>query len=95
MNKNTWQPFGTNILFAPQGKDKVIGDIAKFLLYGKVLAVGDKVQSIKIGDVIGVTQWALNKIVMADKSEHFFCSEDDDFILGILSNGEQDTTQVS
>ncbi len=82
---NNWKPFGKNILFSPQSKDKIIGDTSKFWLYGKVLAVGDKVENVKAGDTIGYTQWALNKIVMADKSEHFFCKEDDEFILAILN----------
>lgn len=81
---NNWQPFGKNILFAPTAKEKIIGDTSKYLLYGKVLAVGDKVESVKVGDTIAYTQWALNKIVMADKSEHFFVSEKDDFILAII-----------
>ncbi len=83
--KNNWSPFGKNILFSPQSKDKIIGDTAKYLLYGKVLAVGDKVEKVKVGSTISYTQWALNKIVMADGSEHFFCKEDDEFILAILN----------
>lgn len=82
---NNWKPFSKNILFAPQSKEKIIGDTSKFFLYGKVLAVGDNVENVKVGDVICYTQWALNKIVMADKSEHFFCKEDDEFILAILN----------
>jgi len=80
---NKWKPFGKNILFEPQVKDKVIGDTSRFFFYGKVLAVGDRVEGIKAGDTIGYTQWALNKIVTADQKEHYFCKEDDDFILGV------------
>ncbi len=82
--QNNWKPFGKNILFSPQSKDKVIGDISKYFLYGKVLAVGDKVENIKVGNIISFTQWALNKTVMADKSEYFFCREDDELILAVL-----------
>lgn len=82
---DSWKPFGKNILFAPQSKDKIIGDTSRFFLYGKVLAIGDEVKNIKVGSIIGLTQWALNKIVMADKSEYFFCREDDEFILAILN----------
>ena len=81
-----WKPFGKNIMFAPQLKDKVIGDTSRFFLIGKVLGVGDDVKTIKVGDTIGVTQWALNKIVMPDKAEHFFVIENDDFVLGVLSD---------
>lgn len=83
--QNNWSPFGKNILFAPQSKDKIIGDTSKYFLYGKVLAVGDKVENVKVGSTIAYTQWALNKIVMADKTEYFFCKEDDEFILAILN----------
>jgi len=81
---NKWKPFGKNILFVPQGKDKIIGDTSKFFLYGKVLDIGDKVENVKVGNTIAFTQWSLNKVVMADKSEHFFCKEDDDLILAVL-----------
>lgn len=83
--ENNWKPFGKNILFSPKSKEKIIGDTSRFFFYGKVLAIGDKVETIKVGDTIGFTQWSLNKIVMADKSEHYFCREDDDFILAIIN----------
>lgn len=83
---STWKPFGKNIVFEPTRKDKVVGDTSKFFLYGIVIAVGDKVENIKAGDIIGYTQWSLNKIIMADKTEVFFCKEDDDFVVGILKN---------
>ncbi len=81
-----WKPFGKNILFSPHSKEKIIGDTSKYFLMGTVLAVGDEVKSIKPGDIIGYTQWALNKIVSPDKTEAFFCQEDDDFILGIYES---------
>lgn len=83
---NNWHPFGKNILFAPKSKEKIIGDSSRFFLYGDVLKVGDDVKVIKPGDTIGFTQWALNKIVMDDGTEHFFCKEDDEFILGVIKN---------
>lgn len=84
MSNINWKPFGKNILFSPKAKEKIIGDSSRFLLYGTVLAVGNKVETIKVGDTIAYTQWSLNKIVMDDKTEHFFCKEDDDFILGVM-----------
>lgn len=86
---NKWHPFGNNILFLPQSKNKIVGDTSRFFLYGRVIDIGDDVKTVKVGDVIGVTQWALNKIVMEDKSEHYFCPENSDFILGILRNEAQ------
>ncbi len=81
-----WKPFGRNILFQPQSREKIIGDTSKYFLFGKVIAVGDEVKKVKVGDSIAYTQWALNKIVMPDKTEAYFCIENDDFILGILQN---------
>lgn len=83
---NKWKPLGKNILFAPQVKDKIIGDTSRFFLIGEVLAIGEGVKTIKVGDTIGVTQWAINKIIMPDKAEHFFVIESDDFVLAVLSN---------
>jgi len=83
---NNWHPFGKNILFSPIAKDKIIGDTSRFWLYGNVLDVGDEVKTIKKGDCIALTQWALNKVVMADKTESYFVKEDDDFLLGVLKN---------
>jgi hypothetical protein len=83
---NEWKPFGRNILFSPRSKEKIIGDTSKFFLLGEVIAVGEDVTKIKKGDCIGFTQWAVNKIVMPDGQERFFCKENDDFILGVLSN---------
>jgi len=83
---NEWKPYGNNILISPMSKNKIIGDTSKYYLYGKVLDVGEDVKKIKIGDVIGYTQWGINKIVMDDKSEHFFIQDNPDFILGLRSH---------
>jgi len=88
MNNAKWKPFGRNIMFAPLSKDKIIGDTSKFFLIGTVLAIGSEVKTVKVGDQIGYTQWALNKIVTPDKKEAFFCHEDDDYILGIYDSNE-------
>lgn len=85
MENNKWKPFGRNIMFAPLSKDKIIGDTSKFFLIGTVLAIGDKVEKIKVGDVISYTQWALNKIITPNGEEAFFCQEDDDFILAVYA----------
>lgn len=78
-----FKPFGNNILISPKSKEKIIGDTAKFYLFGKVLAVGDEVKKIKVGDTIGYTLWGLNEILEADGTKHYFVQENQDFILGI------------
>ena len=81
-----WQPYKTNILIEPTSKNKIIGDTSTKYLYGTVLAVGSEVKDIKVGDVLGYTQWGTNKIVMADGKEHYFLQDNSEFILGILEN---------
>lgn len=87
--KNNWKPFGNNILIAPESKNKIIGDTSKYFLYGKVLAVGDKVFSgIEVGDTIGYTLWGLNKLEK-DGEEFFFLQDNPDFVLGLIKHDNQ------
>ena len=81
---NKYKPFGSNILIKPVSKDKVIGDTAKYYLFGEVIDIGDEVKNIKVGDTIGYTLWGLKEILEADGTKHFFVKEDPAFILGIL-----------
>lgn len=83
LKTNFGNPFGNNIRFQPQKKDKIIGDTSKYYLYGKVLSIGDEVIKVKPGDTIEVTQWALNKTIMQDGEERFYVQENSDFILNI------------
>jgi len=79
------KPYGNNILIAPESKNKVIGDTAKYFLYGKVLAVGDLVTKIVPGDTIAYTLWGLNKLEK-DNQEFFFVQDNPDFILAVIKN---------
>lgn len=83
MSNPLGKPFGNNIRFQPKSKDKIIGDTSKFYLYGEVLAIGDDVKGVKVGDTIEFTQWALNKTLLADKEERFYVQEHPDFILNV------------
>lgn len=84
---NKWQPFGNNILIAPESKNKIIGDTSKYYLFGKVLAVGSSVnKEIEVGDTIGFTLWGMNKIIEADGTEHFFVQDNPDFVLGLIKH---------
>lgn len=80
----TITPFGKNILIKPEAKKRVLAaDQGTLCEYGKVIAVGNDVKSIKVGDTIGFLAWGIRKL-MVDKETYYFVPEDDDFILGIL-----------
>lgn len=86
MNKK-WVAYGNNIEILPVAKNKIIGDTAKYYLFGTVVSKGEKVNaSIEIGDIIGYTLWGVNKIEDSNGEEHFFIQDNPDFILGIIKN---------
>ncbi len=79
-----FKPYKNNIEIEPQSKNKIIGDTAKFYLYGTVLAVGESVNpTIAVGDTIGYTLFGINEIQEASGVKHYFIQDDPDFILGI------------
>lgn len=80
---NNSKPFGNNIRFQPKSKDKIIGDTSRYYLYGTVLAVGDDVKHIEVGDTVEFTQWALNKTLLENGEERFYIQEHPDFILNV------------
>jgi len=78
------EPFGNQILIQPMQKKSVIVSEKKlFCDYGEVIAVGDEVKKIKVGDIIGYTVWGLNHLEI-DGIKHYFVPEDQRFILGKL-----------
>lgn len=81
-----WIPFGKNILVKPALKNKVIGDKAMYRLYGEVLAIGDEVKKVKVGDTLGWTLFGIEEIVEEDGSKIFLVQENDDFILAVKRN---------
>ncbi len=83
--KNTFLPYGNNIQILPVSKNKIIGDTSKYFLYGEVLAVGELVKTIKVGDQLAFTLWGLNKLEK-DGEEYFFLQDSSDFILAIIQN---------
>lgn len=85
MEKKIWKAYGNNIQVAPISKEKIIGDTAKYYLYGHVLSVGEEVKNIKVGDEIAWTLWGLKEILQADGTKHYFVQDNPDFILGIIN----------
>lgn len=76
-----WKAFGNNIEVEPVSKNKIIGETAKYYLYGKVLSVGNDVKIVKVGDMIAWTLWGMNEVVDADGTKHHFVQENSDFII--------------
>lgn len=76
------RPFGTNILIQPAAKSQVlVSDQGTLCEYGKVIAIGDEVKKIKVGDEIGFLVWGSQKLVVRDET-FYFIPEDSDFLLG-------------
>ncbi len=82
MNKINIKPFGSNILVKPTKKKQVVvSDSGTLCEYGEVLAIGDEVQKIKVGDIIGFLIWGINSLQI-ENEKYYFIGETSDFILG-------------
>lgn len=78
------KPFGTNILVKPVEKKTVLlQDTGSLCEYGEVLAVGDEVKKIKVGQSIGFLIWGVNSLEI-DGVKSYFINESSDFILGFI-----------
>lgn len=83
MDSIEWKPVGTNIQVQPVSKNKIVGNTAKYHLYGEVVAIGDKVSRVAPGDFISWTLWGIKDSEMADGTKRWFVRDDDDFIVEI------------
>lgn len=78
------KPYGKNILIQPTAKAEVlVSEQGTLCEYGKVLAIGDDVKTIKVGDTIGFLVWGISKVVVQDET-FYFIPETSDFILGFI-----------
>ncbi len=76
------QPFGKNILIKPIVKKQVLVSQEELLTdTGEVIAVGDKVKDIKVGDTIAYLFWGTNSVDIGNE-KFWLIPEDDNFILG-------------
>lgn len=77
-------PFGHNILVRPTVKKQIlVSDSPSLCEYGEVIAVGDKVESIKVGQNIGYTVFGINSLEI-DGEKHYFVPEVSEFVLGVI-----------
>lgn len=78
-------PFGINILIKPREDKGVLRtEEGSLCEYGDVLAVGDKVEGIKVGDILAYTKWGCKSVIIEDE-KHYFIPLDDRFILGTIT----------
>lgn len=81
---NKIQPFGNQILVEPIEKKQILVTNQKSLCeYGTVIAIGDEVNKIKVGDTVGYTIWGINSLEI-DGKKHYFLPEDQQFLLGTI-----------
>jgi len=79
------QPFGIQILIKPITKSQILVSDDKTLCeYGEVMAIGDEVTKVKVGDIIGHTVWGMNSLDI-ENERYYFVPEDSRFILGKIT----------
>jgi hypothetical protein len=74
-------PFGKNIYVEPIIQEQVlVSDDEVRCSFGKVLAIGEDVKKIKVGDVVGYEVFGVKRLEVNHK-DNFFIPEDSDFLL--------------
>lgn len=82
---DTIKPFGNNMLIAPREASTILkGYEGTLCEYGEVIAIGDDVQIIKVGDIIGFTKWGIKELII-NEEKYKFIPEDARFILGTVT----------
>lgn len=78
------KPFGNNILVRPAVKKQVlVADEGMLCEYGEVIAIGDRVRTVKVGDKIGYSVFGIEKLVI-EEEKFYLLPEDQRFLLGFL-----------
>lgn len=78
------KPFGSRILIKPAAKTQVlVSDQGTLCEYGTVVAVGDNVIHVKVGDSVGFVVWGVEKLDVRDEI-FYFIDEKSDYILGFI-----------
>jgi len=76
------KPFGKRIQIEPIEKKEILTTSDKNLTeIGNVIAVGDDVGFVDVGDVLIFTSWGVDKVEYEGKF-YYFLLESDEFILG-------------
>ena len=78
------KPFGENLIVKPTEKKQIlVSDNKSLCLYGEVVAIGEDVKKIKVGDTIIYEMWGLKSPEIDGEKVHFI-SESSPFLLGKL-----------
>jgi len=80
------KPFGRNILIKPaERKQVLVADTGSLCEYGEVIAVGDKVETIQVGQKLGFVVWGIQKLDV-DGAIYYFIPETSEYILGFIED---------
>lgn len=81
----TFSPAKGRIWFEPITKKRIIqSDTQEVITWGKVLGIGDGVESCKIGDTIAFVGWGAAETPEMDGQVYWTLRDDSAFLLGIL-----------
>lgn len=78
------KPFGKNILIEPEERKTVLAmDQGSLCEYGRIVAIGNDVQTLRVGETVGFLVWGISKLEIDEKT-YYFLPESSDFILGTI-----------
>lgn len=84
----TIKPFGDRILVKPFESTYILkpedGALSE---YGEVIAVGEDVVRIKVGNKIGFSVFGVEKLIIEDE-KYFFIQESPEFLLAIIQDDD-------
>lgn len=80
------KPFGDQILVKPvEHKQVLVSDDGALSEYGDVVAVGDEVKKIKVGNRIGFSVFGIEKLII-EEQKYYFLRESPEFLLAIITD---------
>lgn len=80
------KPFGDRILIKPiERKTVLVSDDGTLNEYGEVIAIGEDVKRIKMGDKIGFSVFGIEKLVI-EEEKFYFIQESPEFLLGVIED---------
>lgn len=84
-NDEFLKPYFNLMVVEPIEKNDVLirDEERKYNLFGKVLAIGPKVEEVKVGDYIGFSVWGLTHLDINEKRYYFVPETDGIGLVGI------------